>query len=123
MGSIFGHTLRSAKGFRSLHAREVHSLLQNNQMPVIIDVRTRTEYESNTGNLHGSMLMPLHDLEAHISELLQFKEKQIIVYCRAGHRSKEAARILSKNGFDVIDIDGGIEEWIMSDLPVNNKKL
>jgi rhodanese-related sulfurtransferase len=122
MGIIFGNAKRSAKGYKSLSAREVHSLLRKIEMSVIIDVRTRTEYESTTGTLPGSMLMPLHDLEDHLRELSQHKDKQIIVYCRAGHRSKEAARILSKDGFNVIDIDGGIEEWIMSDLPVNYNK-
>jgi phage shock protein E len=122
MGKIFGKTKNSSGTFKSLNAREVHSLLQQMEEPIIIDVRTQSEYESNTGHLSGSILLPLHELEDRRSELLPYKGKEIIVYCRAGHRSKHAARILSADGFIVIDIDGGIEEWRMSDLPVNHTK-
>jgi rhodanese-related sulfurtransferase len=108
----------SMNTFKSLSAREVHSLLQKTTGPLIIDVRTRSEYESTTGHLSGSVLLPLHELETRRSELLQHKGRTIVVYCHAGHRSKRASRILSNDGFSVIDIDGGIDEWIMSGLPV-----
>jgi phage shock protein E len=105
--------------FKSLSAHEVHTLLQQSTESLIIDVRTQSEYESSTGHLSGSISLPLHELEGHRSELLPYKKKPIIVYCRAGHRSKHAARILSADGFTVIDIDGGIEEWRIAGLPVN----
>ena len=99
--------------FKSLNALDVYSLLRQMEESIIIDVRTQSEYDSGTGHLSGSMLFPLQEIEDRRSELLPHKGKQIIVYCRAGHRSKHAARILSADGFNVIDIYGGIEEWIV----------
>ncbi|NPA81990.1 MAG: rhodanese-like domain-containing protein [Epsilonproteobacteria bacterium] len=44
--------------------------------------------------------------------------RKIIVYCRSGHRSVKASRILEENGFHPININGGIKEWKRNNLPV-----
>ena len=47
---------------------------------------------------------------AEADELLD-KERPVAVYCRSGKRSREAARILTKKGFKVVNLDKGFEHW------------
>jgi len=97
--------------------------MQSIDASIIIDVRTQQEFDSSTGHLTGARSVPLHELNDRLSELEQYKNTQLIVYCHAGHRSKKASDILCANGFSVIDIDGGIDEWVEMKLPVIYSKL
>jgi rhodanese-related sulfurtransferase len=77
----------------------------------ILDVRTKAEYESETGHIPGAMLIPLDELEKRYIELLSVQEKELIVYCRSGRRSTEASRILAGKGFRIRTMEGGILRW------------
>jgi len=77
----------------------------------ILDVRTRAEYESETGRIPGATLIPLDELEKRYTELLPVQEKELIIYCRSGRRSAGASRILSGKGFRVRNMEGGILRW------------
>ncbi len=71
----------------------------------IIDVRTEEEYKES--HLEGAKNIPLDDIEnINIS-----KDTEIIIYCRSGARSKEAANILASLGYKNIYDMGGIINW------------
>ena len=40
-----------------------------------------------------------------------YKDKKIIVYCRSGNRSGKATKILKENGFDAVNLIGGMNFW------------
>ena len=46
------------------------------------------------------------------------KSKKVLVYCRSGNRSATASRLLSKNGFTVINMSGGMIGWKSAKLPI-----
>lgn len=46
------------------------------------------------------------------------KGRPVAVYCRSGRRSMDAARLLAKRGFEVINLKGGILEWQERGKPV-----
>ena len=46
-----------------------------------------------------------------MDELNDYREKKIIVYCRSGNRSGIATRILSENGFNALNMIGGMNGW------------
>ena len=46
------------------------------------------------------------------------KGRPVAVYCRSGRRSMDAARLLAKRGFEVINLKGGILEWQEKGKPV-----
>jgi len=46
------------------------------------------------------------------------KSKTILIYCRSGNRSVAGARLLSENGFTVVNMNGGLLEWESEKLPV-----
>lgn len=77
---------------------------------VIVDVREEAEYAF--GHIDGAKSIPLGDLELHINELEQYKEKAIYVICRTGTRSDLAAQKLASNGFNnVWNVMPGMTQW------------
>ena len=76
---------------------------------VIIDVRTLDEYQEN--RIPGSILIPHDEILDKIEFIIPDKDTHIILYCRNGTRTKEAARILQKLGYKYIYDLGGIENW------------
>ena len=68
----------------------------------LVDVRTPSEFSS--GNVKGSVNIPLDSLT---HQLAKFKNKKnIIVFCRSGNRSSQAKLILEQNGFTNV-VNGG----------------
>lgn len=70
---------------------------------IILDVRTRTEYES--GAIPGSHNIPLQQLSTRLKDIEKFK-KPIIACCASGVRSGTAARILKGNGIEAVNGGG-----------------
>ena len=69
---------------------------------ILIDVRSAEEFA--TGNIKGSVNIPLDRLGSQMQVLK--KHKPIVVFCRRGNRSNTAKAILQQKGFSNI-IDGG----------------
>jgi rhodanese-related sulfurtransferase len=79
---------------------------------VLLDVRTPAEFQS--GNIRGSVLVPLQELHRRIEDLQKHKGKELVCYCRSGSRSLMAAAQLRKKGFNVAHLEGGMAEWNFS---------
>ena len=92
----------------------------------VLDVRTPAEF--NTSHIEGATLIPVTNafgsrvnpemlLEARIDEIP--KDKKILVYCRTGHRSTTASKMLIDAGYsNVYNMVGGINAWISAGYPV-----
>ena len=77
---------------------------------LLIDVREPSEF--GIGRIPGSKLIPVNSIEMHITELLPYKDKEIVLHCKSGMRSMRAAQTLKKAGFThVINMLGGINAW------------
>lgn len=70
---------------------------------ILVDVRTEEEYKN--GHLEGAINIPVDSLRDRLGEL--DKNKTIVEYCKVGIRGYIADRILSQNGFKVLNITGG----------------
>ena len=91
---------------------ELQEKLQNKDKEdfILIDVREQEEYEA--GNIKGSTLIPLNDLDDEIEDLDSSKE--YIIHCRSGKRSKKALDFMRKMGFrNTKHLKGGINEWAL----------
>ena len=76
---------------------------------ILIDVRTRQEFLE--GHLEGAVLIPYYEIESKISGVIHNKDKEVILYCKNGGRSKIAYKVLIKLGYNnVFNLKGGIEE-------------
>jgi len=93
---------------------EAKSLIESNSSLIILDVRTREEYES--GHIEGAILIPVSELEDRLDELS--KEEELLVYCRTGNRSSSAVNILKANGYiKIFHLNDGITAWINAGYP------
>lgn len=75
---------------------------------IILDVRTKAEYES--GHIKGAVNVP--NEEIYDEEILDIDfDTLIFVYCRSGHRSLNASAKLGLIGYTNIYEFGGINTW------------
>ena len=77
---------------------------------LFLDVRTSQEFKYE-GGIKNALLIPVNDLEKKITMLEAYKNKEIIVYCRSGRRSKMATELLKKKNFNVTNLEGGFIAW------------
>ena len=76
---------------------------------VIVDVRRLDEYES--GHIPGAICIPNESIDAEMPEELPDLNQIILVYCRSGNRSKQAALKLADMGYTNVYEFGGIITW------------
>lgn len=89
-----------------------NNMITNGSFPnlIILDVRTQSEYDER--HLENSILIPVTELDTRIEELSQYKDAEILVYCRTGVRSVQASNILDSHDFNkVFNMLGGINAW------------
>ncbi len=86
---------------------EFKQKLDRGEKPFLLDVREPVEFQ--IANL-GGHLIPLRQLPQRIKEL--DSNREIVVYCHTGNRSRRAVEYLYENGFkNVKNLIGGIEAW------------
>ena len=93
----------------NITAEEAKKLMDSEEGCIILDVRTREEYDQ--GHIPGAVLIPNTEIEAKAADLLPDKDQLILVYCRSGRRSKLAAQSLADLGYTNIREFGGILDW------------
>jgi len=87
-------------------ANEARAMVSAGAM--LIDVRSPGEYAS--GHIEGAVNIPVSDLGGRIPKLGK-KDRAIVVYCRSGNRSGQAARILAAAGFTKVFDLGAMSNW------------
>jgi adenylyltransferase/sulfurtransferase len=94
---------------KTITVQELKVLMDQNADFQLIDVREPHEYEET--NI-GGHLIPLGEIPARFEEIS--KEKQVIMQCRSGARSANAAMFLEQNyGYsNLYNLEGGILAWI-----------
>ena len=94
--------------------------LINHKDALVVDVRTDKEYQQ--GHVMNALHIPLGVLDNRIGELQAYKTGSIVMVCRSGARSGQAASKLKKLGFaDVHNLGGGMMAWERANLPVTTK--
>ena len=113
--SLFGCSAQT-EGFKSLTVKEYAKAIEDTTI-VRLDVRTAEEFAE--GHIAKTLNIDVlkNDFESKAVAMLP-KNHIIAVNCRSGKRSKNAARILVKNGFKVIELDGGYNDWVKNRMPV-----
>ena len=96
-------------GYRQVTTEEAVNIMQTEENYVILDVRTAQEFAS--GHIPGAVLLPNETIGTEDIPLLPDKDQLILVYCRSGNRSKQAAEKLAQLGYTNIVEFGGINSW------------
>ena len=97
------------EGYKRISMDEAKTLMEKEEGYILLDVRTKGEYES--GYIPGAINIPLSDIDEKIISFLPDKSQMILVYCRSGNRRREASDKLSKLGYTNILEIGGINAW------------
>lgn len=74
----------------------------------LVDVRTPDEFAA--GHIPGAINIPVQQLESRIHEL-EPKDGTLVLYCRSGRRSGDAARTLKGAGFALVHDLGPMSRW------------
>ena len=106
---IFTSCKGNVEGYQKITPQEAKTIIDNEKDYIILDVRRLDEY--NGGHIPNAILIPNEEINEKAESVLLDKNQLILVYCRSGKRSKEAALKLINLGYtNVLDF-GGIIDW------------
>lgn len=96
-----------------IEPEQLRALLAGEDSPVgVLDVRSSDEFQGPLGHVEGARQIPVDELEDRLDELDDWRDRKVVTVCRTDHRSTDAARTLSRLGFDdVAVLAGGMEAW------------
>lgn len=111
-----GGLIRRIRGYKEIDAAEA-VLMMNHNDAIMLDVREDSEFKD--GHIIDAIHIPLGKLAGRVSELAAYKNREVIINCRSGHRSASACGRLRKSGFEkVYNLKGGIMAWQSASLPL-----
>ena len=93
----------------NITAEEAKEIMDSEEGYIILDVRTREEYDQ--GHIPGATQISHEEIAEKAEKVLTDKDQLILVYCRSGRRSKIAAEALVELGYTNIKEFGGIIDW------------
>ena len=99
----------SENGYRQVTTEEAISIMDEKDDYILLDVRTIDEYKEQ--HIPGAVCIPNKTIGSEEISELPDKSQLILVYCRSGNRSKQAAQKLADLGYTNIVEFGGIIDW------------
>ena len=100
----------------SITAQALLTQLQDQQAPIILDVRSAQEYQQ--GHIKGAINITYDQLYKQ-HQLTSYKNKKIVIYCHSGRRAAHAYQTLQRQGFtDLIDLKGHMILWRQLNYPL-----
>ncbi len=81
---------------------------------LLLDVRELEEWVA--GHAPDARHIPLGDLPSRVGEIP--RERQVVAVCRSGGRSARATAWLAQQGYDAVNLDGGMTAWSAAGKPM-----
>lgn len=97
------------KTYKQISQEEAKEMMKKDDGHIIVDVRRQDEYDN--GHIAGAILIPNESIGTSQPEQLKDLNQIILVYCRTGNRSKQAAQKLVDMGYTNVYEFGGINTW------------
>ena len=91
-----------------LTAQEAKQRMEENSEAIVLDVRTQEEFDQ--GHIPGAVCLPNEFIAADMPFPFG-KDTELLLYCRSGNRSAEAAKKLRDLGFSNVFDFGGMQDW------------
>ena len=94
---------------RHVSMDDIVKIMEENKDYVIVDVRTPDEYKE--GHIPNAINIPNETINETVYNKLKDKDQLILIYCRSGSRSRQAAYKMQKLGYTNLVDFGGIINW------------
>ena len=94
--------------YHKLSAEEAYEMMASQEV-VVVDVRTQEEYDG--GHIENAVLVPNESIGSEMPEAPPDKDATLLIYCRSGRRSKDAAQKLLELGYQNVYDFGGVIDW------------
>lgn len=98
-----------ADGYTQVDASTAEQMMADEDNEIVLDVRTPEEYAE--AHIPGAINVPNETIGDDAIAELPDKAQLIMVYCRSGNRSKQAAQKLADQGYTNVVEFGGINDW------------
>ena len=100
---------KTEEGYKTITAEEAKERMDSGDDIIILDVRTEAEFEEK--HIPGAIVIPNEEIQDEKPARLPDTEAEILIYCRSGNRSAQAAKKLVAMGYTNIYDFGGIKDW------------
>jgi len=113
---IYTEIARLFRGYKALRPAELTALI-NRDNALVVDLSASNDFEK--GHIAGSKSVQPSQFDPENKLLASAKALPVVVVCRNGQASADAAKRLKKAGFEHIYwLDGGVAAWQQADLPL-----
>ena len=102
---------------KSITVQELQKLMNNNEQIALVDVREKSERAM--ASINGSIHVPMMSIPYQLD--LFNKDEPVYIFCHSGVRSAQACLYLEQQGFNSVNIIGGIHAWSLEvdpDVPI-----
>ena len=99
----------TVNSYQQIDQETAKQMMEQDDGHVVVDVRRLDEFES--GHIPGAICIPNESIESKPPEELPNPAQIILIYCRSGNRSKQAAEKLFNMGYSNVYEFGGIIDW------------
>ena len=116
---LFFFTERKKSG-KSINNSMLVSMM-NKKEAILIDVRETASYSA--GHIFGAINIPHNKMSTRVSELEKYRSKIIVLVDQMGQHAGALGKLLTKDGYKVRRLSGGMTEWTSNSMPtVTGKK-
>jgi len=116
---IWTEIMRKVQGLAELTPAQAVAFM-NDEKSVVVDVSAAVDY--NKGHIVGARNIALSRLAEGDPEVKKLKDSKVLLVCKLGQTSIQAARNLQKAGFsNVAVLKGGMQQWLTDQYPVTKK--
>jgi rhodanese-related sulfurtransferase len=95
--------------YHKISAADAKARMDSGDTIIVLDVRTKEEFDA--GHIPGAILLPNETILDTKPDLLPDLNAEILIYCRSGNRSAQAANKLVAMGYNNVYDFGGIIDW------------
>ena len=113
---VYTEIARLFVGFKIVSPAQLTELI-NRESALVVDVSAIDDFEK--GHILGSKQISMSQFSPDNKLLAKAKELPVVVVCKSGQQSSDAAKRLHKAGFSrVYWLNDGINSWANADLPL-----
>jgi Rhodanese-related sulfurtransferase len=102
-------TTDQVAGYQKISAEQAKEMMDETDGWILLDVRTQEEFQEE--HIEGAILIPDYEIAGRAESEIPDKDTVILVYCRSGRRSADAANELVGMGYTNVYDFGGIADW------------